>query len=297
MIAKNASFSRQIIAVERAIGDLRRGLSVRVTGSGASLSVVSAETAGKPSSLLPKGKRRALMEAAILLTKHAGLLPQVAIVRGDAHALSVSAAAIQAYKEETARRLTRVSEARVPLGDAEDARVIAFRPPNSLAEHLAVLVGKPETKSAPLVRLHSSCVTGDILGSLRCDCGEQLHGALQAMARDGSGILLYLNQEGRGIGIANKLRAYALQDEGLDTVEANRALGFDADERTFLVAAQMLKNLGVKTVRLLTNNPEKVRQLSLHGIKVKERIPLAVTPGKHNARYLSTKAKKCGHLL
>ena len=155
---------------------------------------------------------------------------------------------------------------------------------------------RPEQAAAPLARIHSECFTGDLLGSLRCDCGAQLRGAIRRMAEDGAGVLLYLAQEGRGIGLANKLRAYVLQDAGLDTVDANRALGWGADERRFLIAATMLHQLGIGRVRLLTNNPDKVAALAACGIAV-EREPHAIAPNGVNDRYLATKAARFGHLL
>ena len=148
-----------------------------------------------------------------------------------------------------------------------------------------------------LTRLHSECFTGDLLGSLKCDCGQQLRGAIAEIAAAGGGILLYLAQEGRGIGLVNKLRAYALQDQGFDTVEANERLGFEADERLFLPAAEMLRRLGFAKVRLMTNNPDKVAALAGFGIEVVERVAHAFPANDHNAFYLSTKARKSGHIL
>jgi GTP cyclohydrolase II len=162
---------------------------------------------------------------------------------------------------------------------------------------VALLIGKPETADAPLCRLHSECLTGDLFGSLRCDCGEQLNGAIARMAEEGAGVLLYLRQEGRGIGLVNKLRAYRLQDQGLDTVDANTHLGFQPDERDFAIAATMLQRLGFDHVRLLTNNPDKVQALGRNGVIVDERVALSFAPNNHNRFYLETKARKSGHLL
>jgi GTP cyclohydrolase II len=193
-----------------------------------------------------------------------------------------------------------VVETRVPLEAAEDTRIVAFRVPDMGIEHMAFLVGRPEDAAdgvAPLARVHSECFTGDLLGSLRCDCGPQLRGALRRMAEEGAGVLLYLSQEGRGIGLANKLRAYALQDRGLDTLDANRALGWGADERNFLIAARMLEELGIRRIRLLTNNPDKVAGLAATGIEVVAREQHAFAPNGVNNRYLATKAERFGHLL
>ncbi|HHC29260.1 MAG TPA: GTP cyclohydrolase II, partial [Rhodobacterales bacterium] len=148
-----------------------------------------------------------------------------------------------------------------------------------------------------LTRLHSACFTGDVLGSVKCDCGPQLHAALAAMGEAGAGVLLYLNQEGRGIGLANKMRAYSLQDQGFDTVEANHRLGFEDDERDFRIGAEILAAMGVRAVRLMTNNPRKVAMMRAHGIEVAERVPLKVGERAENRAYLATKAAKSGHLL
>jgi GTP cyclohydrolase II len=218
-------------------------------------------------------------------------------VRSDA----MAAEAVLDYPATAATSLTRVAEAAVPLEDAPDARIVAFRAADGGIEHLAILVGKPEAMAveggAPLVRAHSECFTGDLLGSLRCDCGPQLRGAIRRMAADGGGVLLYLAQEGRGIGLVNKLRAYRLQDGGLDTLDANRALGYGADERSFLVAATMLRGLGVERVRLLTNNPDKMAGLAACGIAVVGREAHRFEANGVNDRYLATKAERFGHLL
>ena len=243
--------------------------------------------------------------AALALVKLARLLPAVIAAPLRASALEratelsllrVAAAEALAYPAEMAARLVRVAEARVPLGDAPDARIVAFRGPDAGIEHLAILVGQPEMATAPLVRIHSECFTGDLLGSLRCDCGPQLHGALRRMAGEGSGVLVYLAQEGRGIGLVNKLRAYTLQDRGLDTLDANRALGWGADERSFLVAATILEELGVAAVRLLTNNPDKVAALRACGLIV-HRESHSFAPNGVNDGYLATKAARFGHLF
>jgi GTP cyclohydrolase II len=246
-------------------------------------------------------------DAAVELMKLARLLPAAVVARLPAHSVAplvereplllLDAADIPTYQATAARSLRPVSEARVPLVDAEDTRIIAFRPSDGGIEHLAILIGEPKEDGAVLVRLHSECFTGDLLGSLRCDCGDQLRGAIAEIARAGSGVLLYLAQEGRGIGLVNKLRAYQLQDNGLDTVDANEQLGFDADERVYLPAAEMLRQLGFERVRLLTNNPEKVSALIRCGITVVERVPHVFPANGHNERYLRTKATRSGHWL
>ncbi|HET8996415.1 MAG TPA: GTP cyclohydrolase II [Acetobacteraceae bacterium] len=247
---------------------------------------------------LPQGA-----EAALALAKLARLLPAVlaapaATDPGERPALlDVEAAEILAYPAAAAAGLRQVAAAQVPLESAPDARVVAFRTESAGLEHLAILVGAPEQQAAPLVRLHSECFTGDLLGSLRCDCGQQLRGALTRMAEEGGGVLLYLAQEGRGIGLVNKLRAYALQDRGLDTLDANRALGWGADERNFLVAATMLEQLGLKRIRLLTNNPDKLTALAACGVEIVGREAHSFAPNGVNDEYLATKAARFGHLL
>jgi GTP cyclohydrolase II len=244
--------------------------------------------------------------AAVVLAKLAALLPAALVLRlGAAEAAlaarrgdiaMVDAAAI-CRRNAASAELECVAEARVPLAEAEDARLIAFRPRDGGSEHLAILIGAPDPAAPVLVRLHSECFTGDLLASLRCDCGDQLRGAIAAIARAGGGALLYLAQEGRGIGLVNKLRAYRLQDAGFDTVDANEQLGFDADERVYLPAAEMLRQLGFGTVRLLTNNPDKVAALERYGIRVVERVPHVFPANGHNERYLRTKATRSGHFL
>jgi GTP cyclohydrolase II len=194
-------------------------------------------------------------------------------------------------------RLDPVIAARLPMRLAGAGRLHVFRPHDGSVEHYAVEVGRPDRDAPVLARLHSACFTGDVLGSLKCDCGPQLHAALAAMHEAGSGVLLYLNQEGRGIGLANKMRAYSLQDQGFDTVEANHRLGFEDDERDFRLGAELLRRLGFGAVRLLTNNPRKVDMLTASGITVTERVPLKVGLTDENAAYLATKAAKSGHLL
>ena len=245
-------------------------------------------------------------ETALLLAKMGLLLPVVLAVPAPAPAAeSAARLGITTVREEDVRSapermaasLRIVTEAAVPLDGAENTRVVAFRSDEAGVDHLAIVIGAPEQAEAPLVRLHSECFTGDLLGSLRCDCGPQLRGAIKRMAAEGAGVLLYLAQEGRGIGLVNKLRAYALQDRGLDTLDANRALGFEPDERSFAVAATMLNLLGIHRLRLLTNNPDKLAALAEHGIEVVGREEHAIAPNGTNDFYLATKARRFGHFL
>ncbi len=245
--------------------------------------------------------------AAVKLCKLAQVLPAaVYAVCGDGDGvvltrsqglLAVHAADVDAFETRSSLSLTQVTAAAVPLADAEDARILAFRPADGSLEHLAIVIGEPPTGAPVLTRLHSECFTGDLLGSLRCDCGEQLRGAVREITEAGGGILLYLAQEGRGIGLINKLRAYRLQDQGFDTIDANERLGFDADERVFLPAAEMLKKLGYGQVRLMTNNPDKMAGLTQYGIAVTERVPHAFPANNHNEFYLATKKRRSGHHL
>ncbi|SKA01338.1 GTP cyclohydrolase II [Enhydrobacter aerosaccus] len=251
-----------------------------------------------------------IAETAIELAKLARLLP--AVVLGpltrdpgnkrrdwarDQDLVYVDAADVLSYDDTAARNLQQVAQANVPLEGAENARILAWRPSDGGKEHLAIVVGEIDPTEPVLIRLHSECFTGDLLGSLRCDCGVQLRGAIAQIAKEGSGVLLYLAQEGRGIGLVNKLRAYELQDDGFDTIDANEQLGFDADERVYAPAATMLTRMGIKRVRLMTNNPEKIAQLSRYGIEVVERVAHSFPANGHNENYLRTKALRAGHLL
>lgn len=243
----------------------------------------------------------------IRLTKIARLLPAIVVAdietgdpvdwaRANGRTV-VSDAAVNAYDRVQADTLEPVSEARVPLAGCDNTKIIAFRPRDGGVEHLAIVIGEPDLNAPVLTRLHSECFTGDLLGSLKCDCGDQLRGAIDAIADSGGGLLLYLAQEGRGIGLVNKLRAYELQEKGFDTVDANEQLGFDDDERIYLPAVQMLNHLGAHQVKLLTNNPAKVGALARHGIAVTERVPHVFPSNQHNWSYLDTKAKRSGHLF
>ncbi|HWI84708.1 MAG TPA: GTP cyclohydrolase II [Sphingomonas sp.] len=244
-------------------------------------------------------RTRAIIEneaasAALTLARVAGLLPAFFVLAGREGDLRVAPADIAAYEREDGLEI--VARARLPVAGAENTEIVAFRSPADAAEHVALVIGTPDG-NAPLVRLHSECLTGDVLGSLKCDCGPQLRAAIAAIAAGGWGILLYLRQEGRGIGLINKLRAYALQDQGYDTVESNLRLGFAVDARDFGIAAAMLHLLNRNSVRLLTNNPAKVAGLGSAGINVVERVPHALPPNPHNAHYLEVKRDRTGHLL
>ncbi|MDO9527252.1 MAG: GTP cyclohydrolase II [Gemmobacter sp.] len=258
-----------------------------------------------------KGPLRTLREgpadlhrAAIQLAKSAQLLPAAVVVSVD-HAVTLAAdlgltlipladAAADLFRTGA---LHPVVSARLPMVASEAGRVHIFRPDDGGVEHYAIEIGQPPRDAPVLARLHSACFTGDVLGSLKCDCGPQLHAALATMGAEGAGVLLYLNQEGRGIGLANKMRAYALQDQGFDTVEANHRLGFEDDERDFRIGAAILRRMGFGSVRLMTNNPAKIAMMEGNGVTVTERVPLKVGKTSQNAGYLATKARKSGHLL
>ena len=233
-------------------------------------------------------------EAALRLARLAGLLPAMFIGGAAAESAKVTSAAIMEVAQATSLRVA--SRAKLPTKFAERAEIVAFRAEGDAAEHIALVIGDPAGEP-PLVRLHSECLTGDVLGSLKCDCGPQLDDALAAIAASGWGILLYLRQEGRGIGLVNKLRAYSLQDQGFDTVDANIRLGFGDDERDFGVAARMLEQLSQTKVRLLTNNPRKVAGLEAAGIRVVAQVPLKTSSNLHNEAYLETKRRRSGHQL
>ena len=238
--------------------------------------------------------------AALDLARLAGILPAFLVSTGVEPAATVTPAALAAFKDPL--NLSIQARARLPVTACDSAEIVAFRARDDLREHVALIIGAQNGDSPPLVRLHSECLTGDVLGSLKCDCGPQLDAALARMAEEanagsGWGVLLYLRQEGRGIGLINKLRAYELQDQGFDTVDANERLGLPNEARDFPVAARMLDLLGVSTVRLLTNNPAKVAALEGVGVTVIERVPHELPANPHNARYLATKRDRSGHLL
>ncbi|MCH2166230.1 MAG: GTP cyclohydrolase II [Oceanicola sp.] len=248
-----------------------------------------------PFTTLRDGTDPGLARAALALAKQARLLPAVAVV--DVAQAPSGITCIDGLLPPEQAAYTEVVSARLPMALARHGRVRVFRPHDGSEEHYAIEVGTPRRSEPVLARLHSACFTGDMLGSLKCDCGPQLRAALAAMSAEGAGILLYLNQEGRGIGLANKMRAYALQDQGFDTVDANHRLGFEDDERDFRIGAALLQEMRFSSVRLMTNNPAKIEMMEANGIKVVERVPLKVGETDENSAYLATKAARSGHML
>lgn len=251
-----------------------------------------------------RGGSADLHRSAIKIMKSARLLPAALVVNLENatqfamdHNLTVIPADLAKPLLSATSPLHSVAHASLPMSAAKAGRLHIFRPENGEEEHYAIEVGRPSRDAPVLARLHSACFTGDVLGSLKCDCGPQLHAALAQMGAAKSGILLYLNQEGRGIGLANKMRAYSLQDQGFDTVEANHRLGFEDDERDFRIGSNILKTMGFSSVKLLTNNPKKIIMMEKAGITVPERVALKVGENDHNRAYLATKAAKSGHLL
>ena len=243
---------------------------------------------------------RAEAEAAMELALLAGILPAFLVApQPPREACALEPGDVAAWRDTSA--LAIVARAHLPTAACEEAEIVAFRSADDMREHVALVIGTRSADRVPLVRLHSECLTGDVFGSLKCDCGQQLDAALQEMSKEaangGWGVLLYRRQEGRGIGLVNKLRAYRLQDQGFDTLEANRRLGLPDEARDFPVAARMLDLLGINAVRLLTNNPAKVAALEASGLEVAERVPHSLPANPHNERYLATKRDDAGHLL
>lgn len=276
---------------------------------------------GRPGHIFPlKAKSRGVLrraghtEAAVDLARMAGLSPcgvLVEIMNPDGtmarlpHLLEIankfdfkliSIADLIAYRLKNESLIERGEEVNLPTAHGE-FRLIPFRQKSNGIEHMALIKGQWSKNEPVLVRMHSSCATGDILGSLRCECGEQLHKAMETIEREGKGIIIYMQQEGRGIGLMNKIKAYKLQEQGFDTVEANVHLGFDPDERDYGVGAQILCNLGVKKMRLMTNNPIKRVGLEGYGLEVTDSVPIEVQPNTHNEFYLKTKRDRMGHDL
>ncbi len=259
--------------------------------------------------------KRSLPEAALDLVRLAGLRPLAVIcevldeagnlaTEPDLEALAelfslplVSVDEVVAHRMREDVLVQRAVDVPIVTAFGTKFRMVVYRSEIDRHEHIAVVKGRWKASEGVLVRIHSECLTGDVFGSLRCDCGEQLRGALEAIDRAGRGVLVYMQQEGRGIGLANKIRAYALQDRGLDTVQANLELGFEDDSRDYGIAAQILRDLGISRVRLLTNNPRKLEGLAHYGLEVVERVPLEVKPHEGNLHYLKTKREKLGHLL
>ena len=245
-----------------------------------------------------------LQRAAIALAKSAHLLPAVLAVPvlqglGVAAEHGLTWISLEEVGPDLLRHsaLHPVVSAKVPIAASNAGRVHVFRTDDGGDDHYAIEIGQPDRARPVLARVHSACFTGDVIGSLKCDCGPQLRAALAQMGAEGAGVLLYLNQEGRGIGLANKMRAYSLQDQGFDTVEANHRLGFEDDERDFRTGADILRKMGFSKVRLMTNNPKKLAMMESCGLAVAERVPLHVGQTAENAGYLATKAAKSGHLL
>ena len=241
--------------------------------------------------------------AALALANLSLLLPAVAVADGSAPdlerapILAADAQDIMAFRDREARSLKIIARTQVPLDGAGTCEFVIFRGGDGFRDQIAVIVGDPSPKRPVLARIHSACLTGDLFGSLKCDCGDQLRGTVQAMSEQGGGIVLYLDQEGRGNGIANKIRAYCLQEEGFDTYDADEILGFGQDQRRFDFAGEMLKQLGFTSVRLMTNNPRKVAALREAGLDVVSTHRVLARTTAHNAKYLAAKRDKGGHLL
>jgi 3,4-dihydroxy 2-butanone 4-phosphate synthase/GTP cyclohydrolase II len=216
----------------------------------------------------------------------------------EEHGLKIiTVADIINFRMQHERLIRRAAEANLPTVYGGDFKIIVYENDVDDMKHIALVKGEIEPDEAVLVRVHSECITGDLFGSLRCDCGDQLHRAMEMIDQEGKGVIVYMHQEGRGIGLTNKIRAYSLQEQGLDTVDANRHLGFKDDLRDYGIGAQILVDLGVRKMRVLTNNPKKIIGLEGYGVEVVERVPIIITPNENNRRYLETKKTRMGHLL
>lgn len=287
----------------RSIAELRLGEAVCVAYAGAAYWLQAREATGEAEgwSDLPATEfDAALTSAALWLIRQAGWRPLARVKMVDAgmdfRTLPLDLAEVLAISKQPPILIETTPEpAKLPTIYSEDCLVRAFRDTRSGLSHLALMIGDIHAQAAPLCRLHSSCVSGDILGSLRCDCGDQLALACEQISESGSGIILYIHQEGRGIGLDHKMHAYHLQDQGMDTVDANLALGFEADERDFRIASEMLRMLGIPAITLLTNNPEKIKALSQAGVDIRETKPLKPAANAHNASYLKAKRDRLGH--
>ncbi|CAN2536197.1 GTP+cyclohydrolase-2 [Methylocapsa aurea] len=250
----------------------------------------------------PAAASTPLEDGALELMRLAQVLPAAIVADGGAEAafpglLGVGLPDVLAYRAVRVAALRIVSRAQVPLEGAPDSEFVVFRGGEGLRDQAAIIVGRPDFLRPVLVRLHSACLTGDLFGSLKCDCGDQLRYAARFMAENGGGVLLYLDQEGRGNGLASKVRAYDLQARGFDTYDADAALGFDSDRRIFDFAAEMLKKLGARRVRVMTNNPEKIAALAAAGLEIADEQRVLGRLTDHNARYLEAKRDKAGHFI
>lgn len=285
----------------RVPGTITLGELQALAGMAPPAAAASSTVSGEPVSARPTiTAANAAERAALQLAKYARLLPTVLSVRDegvqDPRLLSVGTEAIAAFDGADSIDLECVSDAAVPLEDVERCRLVVFRDRRDGSEHVAMLVGDVDPDGVVDVRVHSACLTGDLLGSLRCDCGDQLRGAVRRFAALGAGVLLYVGQEGRGIGLANKLRAYRLQEAGLDTIEADRHLGFVGDERRYELAARMLRELGIGRVRLHSNSTRKASALALAGVDVIGFRTLAGAVNPHNERYIRVRRERAGHV-
>ena len=297
---------RLIVTARRALAlglDARTPMALRLAPDDDATSIealVSDATCDRIPEARPAGPTAA---AAIQLVKLSQGLPAVLAMEisvdalpAEADIITVDAEAVERFADEAIRSLTLVSEASVPLDSGTQARFVVFRDAIG-GNSTAIIVGKPDFSNAVPVRLHSACLTGDVFGSRRCDCGDQLQLAMRRLEDLGGGVVIYLAQEGRGVGLANKMRTYQLQDDGLDTVDANTTLGFDDDERDYGIAARMLQMLNCTRVVLLTNNPAKLEGLSKAGIEIASRMALETPINADNRRYMAAKAARAGHRL